>query len=261
MNDVGDELDMLLDDVSNPQGEDSESDAEKSDESLFGYELPAGFFRVVVRRRLRRKSSPPPTFAPAPPAPGPDSVVPFNVVLRAECFGCFRLTPKKGGLYGGFQAACRFHKKNSKTGCKVFFRISGPTQCDRTQCVREMLWWCLRAPDFDRQRTHISFQPKDELDDIPSNETLLALRIDDAPILVSDDDTLDAFALDAGPPTPDAPDALAVPEPVALVVVPVSGHRGRGGRGRRGRGRGGGEPAKAPSSCSPSSSSAGSSSD
>ena len=80
----------ILDDVSIQQGEDSESeaesDAEKSDESFFGDELPVGFYGGA------RAPSPAPP--PTPPAFDPDDENPFTAVLRAQSFGCFRLTPK-----------------------------------------------------------------------------------------------------------------------------------------------------------------------
>jgi hypothetical protein len=74
--------------------------------------------------------------APAPPPelpPPPEQAV--EHLLRARNWGVFRITPKQagsgGGAYGGFQASCCFHAKNSKTGCKKWIPIVANTDYQR----------------------------------------------------------------------------------------------------------------------------------
>ena len=76
-------------------------------------------------------------------------------------FGFFRVTAKRpgssgGGRYGGLQATCPFHKKNEKTGCKRFLALEDGSESTKQDTMRRLAWWCTMAPDFNRQRLHLS---------------------------------------------------------------------------------------------------------
>eukprot|EP00969_Alexandrium_andersonii_P045687 2004918-Alexandrium_andersonii.AAC.1 len=54
------------------------------------------------------------------------------VLAMSGRWGAFSFTVKRpgtqgGGQFGGVQAECFFHRKNSRTGCRKFVRIAGPT--------------------------------------------------------------------------------------------------------------------------------------
>lgn len=84
--------------------------------------------------------------------------------VLGKTVGPFRFTSKQhfyksGGQYGGWEAACPFHKKNDKTLCRKWFGIAGPTHADRKSAAAAAMLWCSRARQFERQRLHIAFQP------------------------------------------------------------------------------------------------------
>jgi hypothetical protein len=171
------------------------------------------------------------------------------IILKATSWGVFRLTPrtpdKGGGVHGGYQANCPFHKRNDKSGCRKFFRILGPRPADRFTTLRRMLWWCLGHSDFDRQRKHIAWEPSEA--ELPHQDFMLASKILDKPpwLSVKSDVELDAEAagLVVAPVVAVADDAgVAVAGDVvddALLLPPpirARGGRGRGRGGRRGAG-------------------------
>ena len=84
--------------------------------------------------------------------------------VLGKTVGPFRFTSKQhyyksGGQYGGWEAACPFHKKNDKTSCRKWFGIAGPERTDRKAAAAAAMLWCSRARQFERQRLHIAFQP------------------------------------------------------------------------------------------------------
>lgn len=115
-------------------------------------------------------------------------------ILKARNFGVFRITPKQvghlsGGPFGGFQANCPFHKLSSVSGCRRYFAITGTSGEDRRACVRKILFWCLRARDFDRQRDHLRCDLLDE--ECPPLQEMWASKIVDKPRGVKTDALLD----------------------------------------------------------------------
>jgi hypothetical protein len=158
--------------------------------------------------------------------------------LKRSRWGCFTITPRQAGSqssgkYGGWQADCRFHALRPGSGCRKWFAIDGPTQRDRVNAVRRMLWWCCLAKDFKKQRDHIR-EPM-PLEACPESDVILAMRPEHIPDNVRFDDDLDLeeMGLDPG----DHP-AVAAGADTALRLR----GRGRGGRsivrGGRGSGRG-----------------------
>jgi hypothetical protein len=87
--------------------------------------------------------------------------------------GPFRLTSKStGGPFGGWEAACPFHRKNARTGCKKFVGIKGPTAEHRENALKHLAIWCIAARSFDRQWKHSGYNPAN-LDGWPPLEVLL----------------------------------------------------------------------------------------
>ena len=152
-------------------------------------------------------------------APEPDPV------LFSKKLGPFRLTPKQpgksAGEFGGFEAACPYHRKNATTSCKKNCTILGPTRKDKRKCVAFLLLWCQAAQDFDRQWTHVGFNPSFATDAVPDINVLAEHE---------------AFRMAAPTHAPTADDQMSG-------AAPSTPGRGRGlGRGR-GRGRAGRGPA------------------
>ena len=134
--------------------------------------------------------------------------------LTGTTWGPFRISPKSQGVFGGFQAACCYHRLNNKSGCKKWFPLSSNAPEHKRQVARRIMWWLIRHSDFQRQRDHIRLNIEDE--DVPSDDFLVAVlpSAEDRPALstIKTDEELDLE---------DGIEAL-----------------GRGGRGARGRGRG-----------------------
>ena len=137
----------------------------------------------------------PPPAAPEPPGPpplpppeyGPGDVPQEDrhaLLARAlPTWGCFTITQrepgKAAGRWGGFQARCRFHKKNDVTDCKKLSLSSGPTQEDQDNALHRLVAWCMRAPHHQRQRTHLlDFKPVDQC---PPVEYLMLNPVTEAP--------------------------------------------------------------------------------
>ena len=163
-------------------------------------------------------SPPPPTPPRELPSPSPsrsrppseekkdEEPVDLLTTLIAEArmlkrYGVFTISSREGGL----QARCPFHRKNSKTDCKKFFRV----ESDEKVAWKRLFWWCISHTDHVRQRDHVSY-------DAP---------IEDCGI----DDFIDAARIDEGP-------AEEVKTDVQLDRALARGSRGRG-RGRDGGGR------------------------
>lgn len=155
-------------------------------------------------------------------------------------FGPFRLTVKQpseksGRKFGGVEARCPFHKKNSRTDCKKYLQLRSADPEEFGKCVRALKAWCNSATSYNRQRFHL--QHHVSIDAAPAEEVVAAGCVADGPAeAVKGDDELDAEA-----------DALAAAPVAAGSVAPKAKGRGRGrgkaapkrGSGRsRGRGRG-----------------------
>ena len=199
----------------------------------------------------------PEALPPAAPAPAPAAVSAALGVadivraLRAKKVGAFQITPRQADIrppFGGWQAACPFHKLNDKSGCKKWFGLEGSSDADKTKLVRRILWWCACASDYSRQRKHVCYESPTE--DVQDDAFVLAMLPQDRPPpkSIKTDVELD-----------DADVAVAV-APAAAVKGKGRGRaRGHGGRGRKGRGKGDAIEAAGPNSNSSSSSSSSSS--
>jgi hypothetical protein len=124
---------------------------------------------------------------------------------------------------------------NFKTDCKTFFRVLGPSVQDKNEALRRLMFWCVRAQEFPRQREHMWFEP--EASELPPIDFLKARRLDgNAPLRpeVRTDDELDSAYV--------CPSRLPPQSWVGVPVLldprePAPGRgRGRGGRGRAARG-------------------------
>jgi hypothetical protein len=96
---------------------------------------------------------------PPPLPPPPDVPVPR---LFASVWGHFSISTKQPGRdrpFGGYQAECRYHRKNQVTGCKKYISVSGPGALDRELTLNMIRLWCNDALRHNRQRDHVLFQP------------------------------------------------------------------------------------------------------
>ena len=112
-------------------------------------------------------------------------------VGKGEPWGCFLITYKSSGQWGGFQARCPFHKGTATAAqCKKFISIPGSTTADTENAILRVKAWCNAAPQFDRKRHHLKYIPPQ---DGFREEDLEHARIDQAPNF---DDVLPDSVLD-----------------------------------------------------------------
>ena len=83
-------------------------------------------------------------------------------------------------------------RPSHKSECKKFIRNSGSSLHERCKTLRRLLFWCMRAKEFPRQRQHVAWTPAFE--DCPPSAFVLASRIEEAPAFahVRTDEDLDA---------------------------------------------------------------------
>ena len=180
------------------------------------------------------------------------AATPFHEELVTGKYGVFRITPRDGN--SAIQAACPFHKKSAKTGCRK--TLSFPASGNVAECVdvlRQLFSWCLRHSSHTYQRYHRPDLPT--VKDAHSAELLLALKVTEKPAApVLNDDELDALskALDSGDTGggSGAASSSGGPGPAGAPAAAATVGRGRGrGRGKsagkaatasKGRGRGNG---------------------
>ena len=129
------------------------------------------------------------SMAPLPRAPKPPVSLDFK--LKKGSFGIFKLTPKpKASQFGDYQISCPFHRRSCKTGCKKTKSILGPTKQDEENARHFLCWWACQAPRFNRQRSHVAYDPTD----VPSAKEIRANKITKHPhsgCLAPTDVTLD----------------------------------------------------------------------
>lgn len=114
-------------------------------------------------------------------------------------WGVGRVTRKHTGRYGGFQGSCKHHKLNARTGCKMFFRITGPLPEDEAVALRAARHWLNHAANFARKRDHFAFKVAyTELPDEATVEAQCLRDPPDAPVL--SDEQLDAMERGDEPP-------------------------------------------------------------
>ena len=112
----------------------------------------------------------------------PDHPAAVEQVLRSGRFGIFRMTPKQPSdriPFGGYEASCPFHRKNSRTGCKKFCRMTEAGPAARRDTLLRLMHWCTLAVYHNRQRKHLWHFP--ELDECPLAHVILARRINEPP--------------------------------------------------------------------------------
>ena len=117
-------------------------------------------------------------------------------------FSFNRKLPKSAPPFGGFEAVCKFHALNSRTGCKKFVRFEGESLEDEQACLNKLRHWCNQARRFDRQRQHVRMPLRPQ--DVPSVEVVEAHKlVDDPPSSVRTDQELDGHvAKSAAKPVP-----------------------------------------------------------
>lgn len=167
-------------------------------------------------------------------APLPSFEPSLEDLLVGSQWGVFRFTARhagtlQGGVYGGWQVNCPFHKKSVSatgySGCRRFFSCLGVTSAARQVCLRKAFWWAVKSSDYSRQRHHLPCP----LGDLPSARFLQARIIVERPPpgSVLPDEELDADPAEAGIADAlvlvekDVAEPEAVVEEVAPVVEPV----------------------------------------
>lgn len=96
--------------------------------------------------------------------------------LPENVWGSGRLTARPPTLAssGGWQAACKHHRLNEKTGCKKFFRAESASEADWESAKCRARHWLNMAEEFSRKRDHAEFNPQPE--DVPPHNVLLLQR-------------------------------------------------------------------------------------
>eukprot|EP00971_Amphidinium_carterae_P348328 6490434-Amphidinium_carterae.9 len=125
----------------------------------------------------------------------------FRVLKTFKVGGKFTVTPKapiasggSGGPHGGYSGSCPFHKKSSKTGCKKWVPLLGPTEKHRQEALKRLTLWLLEGEQFSRQRLHLAHPLVHNVEDLPTNHELHQRVTDCNPPEEKplDDETLDA---------------------------------------------------------------------
>ena len=86
-------------------------------------------------------------------------------------WGAFRFTLKalrsSTGRPGfAWQCACRYHRKNDRTGCNKSIAVPGGPEeweAQSSKVLQRLRFWATRARDFHVQRHHVAYDPDPEL--------------------------------------------------------------------------------------------------
>ena len=134
-------------------------------------------------------------------------------------WGVFLMTrlPASSSSRGGWQATCPYHRKSQVTACRKACMAIDTSQEASHRVLRQLKFWCLQAPTFDRQRAHMLLDPRLETA-LPPDEVLDAQVPTVAPQGVLLDEQLDAQG--SAPPLTDASGCAGV----------LAGARGRARR-------------------------------
>ena len=137
-------------------------------------------------------------------------------------FGAHTLTLKSRPGARQWQASCPWHRKSKVTGCKSHWSVAfDASPEEHSNAIRKLMWWCINAQAYTRQRHHQLFRP--DIAEGPADAVLEAREPDARP--------------PGAPPTDQ--DLDAAEDVVAEPPASSAGRSGRGhGGGRRGRGRG-----------------------
>ena len=108
-------------------------------------------------------------------------------------WGVFLMTrlPASSSSRGGWQATCPYHRKSQVTACRKACMAATTSQEASHRVLRQLKFWCLQAPTFDRQRAHILLDPRLEII-LPPDEVLDAQVPTVVPQGVLTDEQLDA---------------------------------------------------------------------
>ena len=108
-------------------------------------------------------------------------------------WGVFLMTrlPASSSSRGGWQATCPYHRKSQVTACRKACMAIDTSQEASHRVLRQLKFWCLQAPTFDRQRAHMLLDPRLETA-LPPDEVLDAQVPTVAPQGVLMDEQLDA---------------------------------------------------------------------
>jgi hypothetical protein len=187
-----------------------------------------------------------------PPLPGPVldydqfiAATPYEDELRSGRFGVFKLTRKAGTHQ--LQAACPFHKKGKHTGCKKTVKFTSDDFDSGLKIVSELLFWCCRALQHNRQVSHMVDWDLD-MHDLPVADVIRARMITQLPARPpKTDQELDTELLHASSvgasSSSGAPAASSSSGAQEAVALGRGSARGRArGRGRAGRAAPSGEP-------------------
>ena len=90
---------------------------------------------------------------PSVPIPEPSAII--NLEPRQR-WGSFSIGIKKGT---GWEAVCRFHARNTVTGCKKFITWPDPSDASKLASLNQLRHWCNCAGQYHRQREHVAFTP------------------------------------------------------------------------------------------------------
>ena len=115
----------------------------------------------------------------------------LGMKMSNKSWGVFRFTaipPGRRAKFGAYQASCPFHKLNAKTGCVKTNNFVGPTYNDRKQSLTQLMYWCGRAREFNRQWKHRTC----DIVMVPPLADIRKMIIEVRPVGVKTDDVLDA---------------------------------------------------------------------
>ena len=128
--------------------------------------------------------------------PALDVALEVGRVASGGSFTFSRKQPKSAPPYGGYEAACKFHRKNLVTGCKRFIRIEENTDAGRQATLLALKHWCNCARNFNRQPLHVRM-PVGRFD-VPDSVVIDAQKISaPPPDHVKTDEELDEEAAKA----------------------------------------------------------------
>ena len=79
-------------------------------------------------------------------------------------------------FFGGFQGTCRFHAKNSTTGCKKWSPVLGGSVQHKKEALLRLHDWLLSYNEYDRQYKHVERDLRADVSGMDPVETRRALK-------------------------------------------------------------------------------------
>ena len=71
---------------------------------------------------------------------------------------------------------CPFHAKSSRTKCKKYSALKGPSQQERLRALKRLHIWCIAWSDFNRQRLHVGLSLVSDVDAAYPGEAFIRAR-------------------------------------------------------------------------------------